>query len=144
MFTNRNVIILTLHRIQDFSNMVVSAYLCMLYKDFKTCQNNLYGQGAKSTKCKSIPFFPSIYLIIFHFTYKPQYALPPLLPPLYPHSHPPSTPWGFKSSLKKSTKSTKILQNHQQRDCKFKVSLNYKESSGPVRKQKTLSHKKEK
>lgn len=114
MFTNRNVIILILHRLQDFSNMEVNAYLCMLYKDFKTCQNNLYGQGAISTKCKSIPFFHSIYLIFFHFTYKPQYALPSLLPPYIPHSHPPSTPWGFKASLRQSPKSTKILQNLQQ------------------------------
>lgn len=38
----------------------------------------------------------------------------PFSHPYISHSHPPSTPWGFKTSLRRSAKSTKILQNHQQ------------------------------
>lgn len=149
MFINRNVIILILHRIQDFSNMEVNAYLCMLYKDFKTCQTNLYGQGAISTKYKSIPFFPSIYLIFFSFHLQtpvcPPFPSPTPTSPIPTHHLLLGVLRPLLDSQQNQRRSFKTFSKRlRQRDCKFKVSFNYEESSGPVRKQKTLSHKKEK
>lgn len=113
-FTSRNVVILILHRTQDFSIMEVNAYLCRLYKDFKTCQNSLYGQGAISTKSKTIPLFPSIYLIfLFHL---PTPVCPPSPSPtsISPLPTPHLLLGVVRPPLRESAKTIKIRQNHQQ------------------------------
>lgn len=78
-------------------------------------KKSLHGQGALSTKCKSIPLFPSIYLIFFISSTNPSM---PSLPFSHFYTPLPTLPHLLlgvvRPPLRESAKSTKILQNHQQ------------------------------